>query len=308
MMSKASKLLLIFLLLLSKQALSNNIDDLKTDRDVNEFVKAINPEFVKDKYVKFEIRSTDSIAKDLSCNGIFESWHIRNWEKADITNDGLTDLVFVAHWSDYISYALIDKGDNNFELIRFSKNPFEHCELIKAVKEGLNNYVKIFRKTLEPDTANKELFNYKEVIIIDTLVYKFNDFIELGHSENIKNDIESIQINTSTCDGTCPAFILKLSKNGTANFEGIAYTKHLGKSSKRLPKASFKEISAVANYIDVRSLKDNYEVAWTDYPTATLTVKFTDQSTKVIRDYGLQGTFGLSAIYSKMMKIGTEWK
>jgi hypothetical protein len=294
-------------MLLSKQALSNKIDDLKTDRDVNEFVKAMNPKFVKDKYVKFEIRATDSIAKDLNCNGIFENWHIRNWEKADITNDGLTDLVFVAHWYDYISYALIDKGDNNFKLIRFSKNPFEHCELIKAVKAGPNNYVKIFRKTQEPDMANKEPFNYKEVIIMDTLVFKFNDFIELSRSENARNDIESIEINTSTCDGSCPAFILKLSKNGTANFEGIAFTKHLGKSSKRLPKASFKEISAVANYIDVRSLKDHYAVNWTDDQTATLTVIFSDQSTKVITDYGLQGTFGLSAVYSKMMKIGTEW-
>jgi hypothetical protein len=67
-------------------------------------------------------------------------------------------------------------------------------------------------------------------------------------------------------------------------------------------------MSAVATYIDVRSLEDNYAVNWTDYPTATLTVIFSDQSTKVIRDYGLQGTFGLSAVYSKMMEIATEWK
>jgi len=275
-MNNASKLLLILLLLLSKQTLSNKIDDLKTDEDVNKFVKAINPEFVERKNGKFEIRSTDSIAKDLNCNGIFERWHIRNWEKADITNDGLTDLIFVAHWYDYISYALIDNGDNNFKLIKFSKNPFEQCELIKPVKAGSNNYVKIFRKTQEPDTANKGPFNYKEVIIMDTLVFKFNDFIELGHSENTRNDIESIEIKTSTCHGSCPAFILKLSKNGTANFEGIAFTKQRGKSSKKLPKVSFNEISAVANYIDVRSLKDNYAVNWTDDQTATLTVTFKD--------------------------------
>jgi len=307
-MNKASKLLLILLLLLSKQVLSNKIDDLKTDGEVNEFVNTMNPQFVKDKYVKFEIRSTDSIAKDLNCNGIFESWQIKNWEKADITNDGLTDLIFVAHWYHYISYALIDNGHNNFKLIEFSKNPFEHCDFIKPVKAGSTNYLKIFRKIQEPDTANKEPFNYKEVIIIDTLVFKFNDFIELRRSENNRNDIESIEIKTSTCYGSCPAFILKLSENGTANFEGIAFTKQQGKSSKNLLKVSFNEISAVANYIDVRNLKDNYAVNWTDDQTATLTVTFKDQSTKVIRDYGLQGTFGLSAIYSKMMKIGTEWK
>ncbi len=308
MTNKAPRLVLIILLLLSKHALSNKIDDLKTDREVNEFVKTINPGFFQDEHVKFEIRSTDSIAKDLNCNGIFQSWHIKNWEKADITNDGLTDLVFVTHWYDYISYALIDKGDDNFKLIRFSKNPLEHCELIKPVKTGSNNYIKIFRKTQEPDTANKEPFNYKEVLILDTLVFKFDDFIELAHTENTRNDIESIEINTSTCNGSCPAFILKLFKNGTANFEGIAFTKHIGKSSKRLRKATFKDIIAVANYIDIRNLKDNYAVSWTDDQTATLTIVFNDQSKKVIIDYGLQGTFGLSAVYSKLMKIATEWK
>jgi len=90
-MDKVLKLVFIFLLLLSKQALSNTIDDLKTDGEVNAFVKAQNPDFVKYNDGKFEIRATNLIAKDLSCNGIFESWQIRNWEKADITNDGLTD-------------------------------------------------------------------------------------------------------------------------------------------------------------------------------------------------------------------------
>jgi hypothetical protein len=306
-MNNASKLFLIFLLLLSKQVLSNKIDGLKTDKDVNEFVKSMNPDFIKDKDVKFEVQASDSIAKYLSCNGIFKSWGIKNWEKADITNDGLTDLVFVAHWYDYISYAFIDTGNNKFKLIRFSKNPFENCEFIKPVKAGSNNCLRVFRKTIVPDAANKQPFSDKEVIIIDTLVFKFDNFIEHGRLENTRNEIESIKINTSGCFGSCPAFNLKLFRKGLAEFEGIAFTRHKGKSSKKLPQKYFNEINDLCNYINVKKLKDSYTVNWTDDQTATLTVIFKDHSIKVIKDYGMQGTFGLSAIYQKLLKIETKW-
>jgi len=57
----------------------------------------------------------------------------------------------------------------------------------------------------------------------------------------------------------------------------------------------------------VKELKNNYSVNWTDDQTSTLTIIFKDHSRKVIRDYGMQGTFGLSAMYTKLKKIGAEW-
>jgi len=307
-MKNASKLLLLFLLLLSKQVLSNKIDDLKTDQEVTEFVKTMNPQFAKDKYGRFAIKATDSIARDLNCNGIFKSWNIKNWEKADITNDGLTDLLFVAYWYDYISYAFIDMGNNNFRLIRFSKNTFEPCELIKPIKIGSENYLKIFRKTAVPDTLNKEQLRYKDLMITDTLVFKFDSFTELSQLKNQGNEIESIELKTDYCFGSCPVFELTLYKNGKANFIGKDYMQLKGKSSKRLPRKYFEDVTDLATYIDVRNLKNNYAVTWTDDQTATLTVVFKDKSQKVIVDYGMQGTFGLNAIYGKLMKIALQWK
>ena len=268
----------------------------------------MNPNFAKDKYGRFEVKSTDSIAKYLNCNGIFKSWDIKNWEKADITNDGLTDLVFVAYWYNYISYAFIDTGNNNFRLIRFSKNPFGPCELIKPIKVGSGNCLKIFRKTVVPDTSHKERLRYKDVLIIDTLIFKFDSFIERSQLDNLNNEIESIELNTGHCFGSCPVFSLQLARNGRANYEGIAYMPQKGKSSKRLPQKYFKELTDLATYIDVKKLNDNYAVTWTDDQTATLTLIFKDQSRKVIVDYGKQGTFGLSAIYSKLMEIALQWK
>ena len=300
--------MLIFLLLWSKQALSNKVDELKTDKEVSEFVKTMNPDFAKNKYARFEIKATDSIAKYLNCNGIFKSWDIKNWEKADITNDGLTDLVFVAYWSNYISYAFIDMGDNNFKLIQFSKNPFDPCQLVKPIRIGSKNYLKISRKTVVPDTVSKDRLRYKDVLITDTLVFKFDNFIELSQLKNPDIEIESIELKTGYCYGSCPVFEIKLSKNGMANFTGIAYTTQKGESSKRLPRKYFKDVTDLATYIDVKKLNNNYSVLWTDDQTATLTLTFKDKSKKVIVDYGRQATFGLSAIYEKLMRIALQWK
>lgn len=286
-------------------AYANRIDDLITDSDVNNFVKSENPDFAKDKFGRFQVQPTDSLLKNLKCNGILANWNIKNWEKVDVTNDGLTDLVFIAYWYDYISYVFIDKGNNKFQLFRFSKNSFENCELIKPIKIDTKNYLRLFRKTQQPDFESKIPFSYKEVLITDTLVFKYNSFIEL---EVPVNDIvKSIEMNASGCFGNCPVFNLTLYHTGKGDFEGIAFTRTNGKSSKILSLNTFKELCDLANYINVKKLNDQYQVPWTDDQTATLTITFENGLKKTIRDYGMQGTFGLSALYSKMTALAVTW-
>lgn len=304
-MNRSSTLLLLLLMLFSQQAISNKIDSLKTDEDVKTFLKSLNADLAPSSFVNYELKPTDTIAKYLNCEGVFRSWDIRNWEKADITNDGLTDLIFIGHNSGYDALAYVDMGSDNFQLFRFSKNTFEDCELVKPIKVGSVNYISIFQKTAVPDHDSKEHFAYKEVKVLDTLVFKFNSFIELGTPA--LDEIESIEINTSGCYGSCPVQKLKLLKDGKAYYEGFAYTSQLGKSYRKLSRKYFEEFAKLLNYIDVKHLKNNYQVNWTDDQTATLTVTFKDQSKKIIRDYGMQGTFGLTAVYDKLMKLGKEW-
>lgn len=302
---RLSAILIFSIFFFNSATYGNKVDSLITDSDVNDFVKSENPQFVKDKFGKFQIQPTDSLLKNLACNGIFANWNIKNWEKVDVTNDRLTDLVFIAYWYDYISYVFIDQGNNKFKLCRFSKNSFENCELIKPIKIGTKNYLRLFRKTQQPDLTSKIPFSYKEVIITDTLVFKYNSFVEL---EAPGNDIvKSIKMNASGCDGSCPIFNLTLYPSGKGDFEGIGSIKTKGKSSKILSIDIFKELSDLANYINIKKLNDQYQVPWTDDQTATLTITFENGLKKTIRDYGMQGTFGLSALYSKMTSLAVSW-
>lgn len=295
----------LLLMLFSKQIYANQIDNLKTDKEVEDFLKLAHPQFAKNG--SFSIYPTDSVAKALDCGGVFRQWKINNWQKVDITNDGLTDLLFIAHWYNYKSFVLIDDGANSFKLFWFSKNSFENCDFIKRIKINSKNYLKVYHKAVERDEQSKIPFSYKDLVIVDTLIFKFSDFIEFNPTPKNKSEIATIEIYTSTCFGTCPSFTLQLLESGLANFDGIDYTKFKGKSTKKLPTRFFEEIADLITYIDIKNLKDHYEVSWTDDQTATIKITFKDKSVKEISDYGKQGTFGLSAVYSKLIKIGTNW-
>lgn len=58
----------------------------------------------------------------------------------------------------------------------------------------------------------------------------------------------------------------------------------------------------------LKKLKDRYTASSFDLPSIILKVTFEDGSVKVIDDYGADGTFGLRALYRKLIKIGTDTK
>ncbi|AQS93158.1 hypothetical protein BXQ17_03280 [Polaribacter sp. BM10] len=297
--------LLIIFIFTSTFVSANQIDSLKSSKDVEEFAKKVYPKFTEFKWSEFKIISTEEIRAKISCKEGYDLLEMKNWEKVDITNDGKTDLILTAYWGTTLySYAIVDRGNNNFKTYRLSKNVFGNCELFKPIKKDDLNYLKTYIKKQE----EIGLMEYEELIIKDTLVFKFQEFVELNKNPT-KYRIKEIEFQTSGCYGSCPVFNLKINYKGNAEFNVQAYIKHKGKSENKIPVNLFNEIQELLEYIEVKKLKDNYSVAWTDDQTSYLTIRFNDNSTKKIRDYGMIGTFGLMAVYSKLTEIGkeTEW-
>ena len=292
--------LLIIFIFTSTLLFSNQIDSLNSSKDVEEFAKKIYPKFTEFKWSKFKIISTEKVKEKVSCKDEYDLLEMKNWEKIDITNDGLTDLILTAYWGTTLySYAIVDKGNNNFKIYTLSKNVFNNCELFKPIKKNGLNCLKTYIKKRE----EIGLMEYEELIVKDTLVFKFQEFTELNI--NLTNyKIKEIEFQTSGCFGSCPVFNIKINYKGNAEFNGQAYIKHKGKSERKIPINLFNEIKELLEYIEVKQLKDNYSVAWTDDQTSFLTIRFNDNSTKKIRDYGMIGTFGLMAVYSKLIEIG----
>lgn len=306
------KSVIILVLIFSNHVFGNKIDELKTTKEVENFIKIVNPKFAKVRpdfdRGNFRIESNDTICSKLKCSEIFNANEIKNWEKIDINNDGLTDLLFISHYYGYSQYAIIDKTNDSFELIMLINN-FDSCEFIKTIKVQDKNQIWIRKMIMRP-------FDYisnnpkEENVKIDTLTYKFDSFIELNNKKVRKIEIKSIEIKTSGCYGTCPVFELKIDNIGNAFFNGLYYTKFNGKSISKINSSKLNELNQLINYIEIRKLKDKYSVNWTDDATINLKIVFKDGSVKEIEDYGLAGTYGLTALYNKLIKIGTEtdWK
>ena len=197
-----TKFTIILTFLFSNIVFGNKIDNLKTTNDVIEFVKTVYPEYGiirhKDfKYGIFDIESIDSIYNQLKCKGIFKIDEIKNWQKIDIDNDGLTDLIFISHFYGYTQNVIIDKGKNGFKLIRNIIN-FDECEYIKPIKVQDKNELRIRKVNLPFDFDD----NIEKYIKIDTLTYKYDSFIELNNKVIIDNEIKSIEFKTNLCFGS----------------------------------------------------------------------------------------------------------
>ena len=302
-----TKPLQIFILFFSGLSSANQIDDLKTTEDVVNFVKIVDSDFANEMFDKFTIKSTDSIVNYLECKSIFNKWNIQNWEKSDLNNDGKTDLVFFSYWSSFDLYAIIDLGNGNYKLFPLSNDSFEDCELAKPIKIKDKNYLKFYKRKQIAVRENGKFKHYENVIQIDTLAFLKTGIFEKNNNVE-KYDIESVEIETSYCYGFCPVFALKVYMDGRAEFNGVANTDKKGKSTTKYSKAIINNIVEMLEYSSLKELNKIYEVTWTDDQTVVLTVKFKDGTSKVIQDYGLQGTFGLNSIYKYLISLGKETK
>ena len=285
-------LFIALMVLVSKLMLANRIDSLKTDSDVIAFLKSTNADFRSEKYNKIELRSTETIRKDLSCDGVADQWQIKNWEKADFNKDGLTDLAVMLFWYDYGVYVVMDNGHNEFKLHTLSYNIFEKCELAKPVMKN-----------------GEQVLLFSEKAKVDTLVYKYIGFVELNRSPSNYN-IDSVEFHTDYCYGSCPVFNIKFDKSGHAEYTAGTYNPKQGKFFATLQKDKLETILGLINYLNIRKLNDNYEVGWTDDQTGWLRIRFSDGTVKEIKDYGLKGTFGLRLLYSIFFDLrgNQDWK
>jgi hypothetical protein len=282
----------------------NSIDKLETDKEVVSFAKSIN----KKIFGKLQIKPIDTIAKDLHKCEIIKAWNIQNWEKTDLNNDGKTDLLFIAYWPyQYTQYAIIDIGNSNFELVLISSE-LSYCKLVKPIK--IDNKTELL--LYDYKTALERIKKDGPMHCIDTLTYKFGSIIERNTTTKQHNNIEYINFNLRF------NFSLKIDKQGNANYNcpekifmnRLYENNYVGNSNKKIPIEKFDELDQILKYINIKDLQDTYEVDSSDHTTVILTIKFEDGSIKEIRDYGADGSYGLNAVYSKLIKIATEtdWK
>lgn len=170
----------------------------------------------------------------------------------------------------------LDKGENRFEFIRLKKDAFQKYELFKPIPVNNLNLIKTTNKRPK-SSGNSISLAFGKTSSIDTLTFYIDILVKYNHTPKDEY-IKSIKVISTICFGKCTEYTLEVFDNYSAQFNGIRNTPILGEQRLTMSKEEFKELSDLLNYIDIKSLKSNYTVSWSDDQTIYLDVVFKDGS------------------------------
>ena len=99
-------------------------------------------------------------------------------------------------------------------------------------------------------------------------------------------DLKSLRITLkrTTCFGSCPAYSLEISGDGSVVYQGQRYVVFTGEHHDHISKEALGQILAAFRKADYFSLKDKYFYGVTDNPTTTTSIAF-DGMQKSVIDY-----------------------
>lgn len=285
-------LLLPALLLLSGfNCRANTIDALKTDTDVCRFMISIDS--VLHQRAKEGAHFGLLSAGDLS-DPIARKLHIRSWEKADLNGDGRTDLVVQGT---YVSYAVIDKGNNTFKVIDLKL--MLAAPLLKPIHIKRKAYLLAYHKVPSYDQKSS---NFKDIKLIDTLVYQYGFFTELNRHPGTM-DLASVTFSISGCAlGQCPNLKITVKLDGIAKYVAGTWNPRQGIFTTTLSGQDLQQVLGFINYMNVKQMLNSYMTPGVmDGGGWALSVTFKNGYTKNITDFNEGGTFGLESVYDLFM-------
>jgi Domain of unknown function (DUF6438) len=269
------------LLLVSWTAQANEIDNLKTFDDVNQFLKA-----------KVLPKDFETVILDPSKANTSNLYGKQKFYKLDLDRDGLTDLVVDGAYL----LAVMDRGNARYKLSVIDQGSlFMFKYTLKNIETSDQTPVLVIE-------GQEDEINPRPPAKEKKIVYKFDGFVEFNPKPD-KLDVREIDFSTSGCFGSCPIFDLKISANRRAVFNAKAHNKITGRFNGTLDAAAFNRLVDTINYIEIFKLKDAYSVPWTDDQGSSLSITFADGRRVKISDYGMIGTFGLENLYEQLLEL-----
>ncbi|MEO6723200.1 MAG: DUF6438 domain-containing protein [Ferruginibacter sp.] len=316
----------IALIFVTNFALANKIDFIKTDKDVLKFFTELyKKEYADDSYV-FLIGKPDPTYRDFICDSVSLTWNVKEWQKVDFDEDNCTDLFIRVFFRNRVNdggqfeiFTVMGNNNNTYSLQPLPEYFMPHCKIATPINisgKSLLLYRHYKTEYTIDSLSNNDttLFqgnsiNYYEVGRTDTLIYLFGGFVELN-TKKFSPPVKSFFFQTSLCFGDCPQFQLKVSRDGSANYNAGMYSGKEGYFETTIKPQHLDQTLSLIHYLNIPDLKSNYECLVTDLPSCTLKVYFEDGTIKELYDYGQQGTLGLVRLYKILFALreNQEWK
>jgi hypothetical protein len=314
---------LLFFLILPLQLFSQTeIDQIRSDSDVVNFIRTQGPMYVDSihrpylKPVTFDIFGRYLIYRekmDADDGHFTDSITSRRWIVEDFTGDKLKDLVYYGRIGNETGVFLFVPDKNAaghvMQLTDMFARHFPHS--IELYKKGNVNLL-ILGSLAQPEWRVRNQLSVRERYFRDTLVYKFGYFADYNEAPKRSLSFDSIEYRFIT-NWSVNEWNMRIYKDGTAVYvrERDSVDRPKKELYSFLEKLTMKidpqEWQALLDYIEFENLDEKYELLnVSDQTTGFTTVYFTDGTKKTVRDYGLRGTFGLQTLYQKFYSMGQK--
>lgn len=143
---------------------------------------------------------------------------------------------------------------------------------------------------------------------------KYDWLHELGRPSNLDELRESlpfvmVQLERTTCFGTCPAYTVTFHRDGKAVYEGREYAERKGRYVASVHPRSFGRLCCFIELMHFEKLDTDYMTPATDLSSTHVTVDSGTHS-KTVTDYGVAAPVELWALEELIDSIAekTEWR
>lgn len=309
----------------------NEIDSLKTNEDVNQFME----KHFGYKYSQFTVADTNHIWSYHSQNNsyklIADTLGMKFWYKTDFNNDDKTDLLF---YGSYIngkheySYkvnnilCVIDSDSGSYQLIPLYSKLGKGFPII--LKKGFESLILLYQ-TVEDNFQYRDdprytylgvddeeillaVINNKPYVCVDTLVYKFGTFIEYNSNPTPK-EIDKIYFENDCGMLACYVMRLTIKSNRRGILIGGEYYEDKIKYNTWIDTLHFNEIINLISYMNFDWIASGYSSGITDASSVEIKIWY-DDMLKEVYDYGRSGTLGLRRLYDLLygLRFNQKWK
>jgi hypothetical protein len=289
--------LLLSLLVVCIAANANEIDELKTDKQVLSFIKKLSP---KDERIG-ETRFYARYSHDKKTQKTADSLGVKNWIKIDFDQNGETDLIaFNLH--DLRQIVAIFSINGNYKKINSTWSVGFKYSLTYPIIKNIDskNLILIYHNQR---TSNRikfgEEFNYTPVVC-DTIHYENGMF--LNYYPNLeKHSIESISIRSTNNDvgGEMNMEIDFINlKNSCFQLEG--YRELAEKYTYKLTNEELLRVKYLLEKSNFSKLNDNLRYGMEHYQHYQIEIFYDNGKVKKIKDIGGVVNYNFAEIYEMM--------
>jgi len=273
--------------------------DLRSIKTTSDCLKFITTNIEGEQNFYFDTIFSTSQLRDLKLP-------FKNWGILDFNGDQKPDLYYIGrtkkdwtHWASaylylsqgktYKKIPLLRKHDGQYSPLVYSQK-LQNTQLLFVYLFDLNNNTKI------DSLMQRRLNLYPSGIrVVDTLVYKYHSIINYSRQpSNLTFDSLTYKVNYGQ---TCRNDSFTVYKNGTVKYAyvwcgSVEFEKLLTIDPMKLD-----TLKKLVKEININITDRDYFVFATDLSTAKLKL-FNGGNEITVRDYGMESTFTLRAIYN----------